>query len=111
MFDMKEAMKDLRLAQRLLFSSIQNLSTDMTDLRKFGEDIGIFFPVSAPARKGANLPRTGGMVPDLLDYESYENVFPFSKRSLWRILNSQIMKVNFLRRYCASTEKVWSRHS
>ena len=29
MSDMKDAMKDLRLAQRLLFSSIQNLSTDM----------------------------------------------------------------------------------
>ena len=76
MSDMKDAMKDLRLAQRLLFSSIQNLSTDMTDLRKFGEDIGIVFPESAPARKGANVPRTGGKVPDLLDYESYENIFP-----------------------------------
>ena len=28
-----------------------------------------------------------------------------------RILNSQIMKVNFWRRCLASTEKVWSRHS
>ena len=76
MSDMKEAMKDLRLAQRLLFSSIQSLSSNMTDLRKLGEDIGITFPESAPPRKGAKVPRTGGKVPDLLDYESCANVFP-----------------------------------
>ena len=76
MSDMKEAIKDLRLAQRLLFSIIQNLNGDMTDLRKFGEDIGIDFPKFAPPRKGTKVPRAGGKVPDLLDYESCVNIFP-----------------------------------
>ena len=74
--EMKQAMKDMRLTQRPIFSIIQSLSESLSNLRKLGEDVGLSFPETAPSRKGTNVPRGGRKVPDYLDYESCTNIFP-----------------------------------
>ena len=76
MADMKVALKDLRLGQRPLFKIIEDLSENLANLRKLGEDLGMEFPESAPPRKGTNVPRGGSKVPDHLDLESSANIFP-----------------------------------
>ena len=83
----KDAIKDVRLAQRPLFSIIQSLSDELNLLRKLGEDVGIDFHKVPPSRKGNNVPRGGRKVPNYLDYESSANVFPRPDLTEWLTQN------------------------
>lgn len=74
--EMKDAIKDLRLAQRILFSIIEDLSDDLSSLRKLGEDVGVVYPETAPPREGNNVPRRGRKVPNHLETETFAGVFP-----------------------------------
>ena len=83
----KDAIKDVRLAQRPIFSIIQSLSDELNLLRKLGEDVGVEFHKVPPSRKGNNVPRGGRKVPDYLGYESSANVFPRPDLSQWLTRN------------------------
>ena len=74
--EIHDCLKNYRLASRPIFSIVQLLNIQLSDVRKFGVKIGLKFPDSPPGRSGANVPRDAGAVPDNLSYKSAADVLP-----------------------------------
>ena len=73
---MRECLKNFRLSERPIFSVVDLLNTELINVRKFGEGIGLTFPRIPPPRTGANVPRDRGpgTVSDSLKFVSREKV-------------------------------------
>lgn len=72
----RDALKSLRIAQRPILCVIQRVNKELGVLRKAGEKSGMTFPDEAPPRSGNFVPRDNRTVPDVLMYESTEEMFP-----------------------------------
>ena len=74
--DMVDALKNLRLAQRPVFSSIDMINSSMETVKAAAMKAGLQFPAIAPPRVAATVPRQGRTVLDILKISSSENLFP-----------------------------------
>ena len=72
----RNALKDLRVAQRPVFAVIQRLNKELLRLRDIGEACGLDFPVKAPLRSSKSVPRDGRKVLDKLKFVSADDLFP-----------------------------------
>ena len=75
--EIRDCLKNYRLASRPIFSLVQILNNQLSDVRKFGLKIGIKYPDVPPGRSGVNVPRDAGPVPDNLEIKSAEDVLPY----------------------------------
>ena len=71
----RNALKDLRIAQRPVFAVIQRLNKELLRLRDIGEACGLDFPEEAPVRSGKAVPRDGRKLLDKLKFVSTNELF------------------------------------
>ena len=71
----RNALKDLRIAQRPVFAVIQRLNKELLRLRDIGEACGLDFPDEAPVRSGKAVPRDGRKLLDKLKFVSTDELF------------------------------------
>ena len=75
--DLAKCIKNLRISTRLLLFSMEKVNTDMEKVRAIGYNNGMIFPAvdSAPIRTGANVPRNGRTIRDILHYSDKQDLF------------------------------------
>ena len=74
--DLVVALKNLRLAQRPVFSAIDVANNSMDAVKAAATKAGMQFPANAPLRTAATVPREGRTVQDVLKISSSEELFP-----------------------------------
>ena len=75
--DLAKCIKNLRISTRPLLFSMEKVNTDMEKVRAIGHNNGMIFPAvdSAPIRTGANVPRNGRTICDILHYSDKQDLF------------------------------------
>ena len=76
--EVRDCLKNFRLSERPIFSVVDLLNTELSSIRKFGEEIGFSYPKVPPPRDGANVPRDrgSGTTTDSLKFISKANIIP-----------------------------------
>ena len=75
--ELRDCIKFYRLAERPVFSVVDILNSQLTSVRKFGEDIGLKYPDSAPPRSGnVSVPRHARSTANILDFSSAADAMP-----------------------------------
>ena len=74
--EIRDCLRNYRLASRPIFSLVQILNKQLSVVRKFGVQMGLEFPDSPPGRSGVNVPRDTGETPNNLAFSSDKNVIP-----------------------------------
>ena len=75
--EIRDCLKFYRLAERPVFSVVDILNSQLTAVRKFGEDIGLKYPESAPPRSGnVSVPRHARSTANILEFSSAADAMP-----------------------------------
>ena len=69
-------LKNLRIAQRPLFSLIEKTNDKMLDVKKIAEDCGVKFSENPPAKSGGNVPRVGRSLTDQFHISDHGDLLP-----------------------------------
>ena len=73
--DLTMCLKNLRIAQRPVFSLAQQINVDISRVKSIGVSSGLKYPGTAPVRSGGNVPRDARVIRDELQASSAEHVF------------------------------------
>ena len=76
--EIRDCLKYFRLSERPVFSIMDMLNTKLSATRKFGESIGLIYPLIPPSRSGVNVPRDSSsrISSDNLKFDSKTGIFP-----------------------------------
>ena len=76
--EIRDCLKYFRLSERPVFSIMDMLNTKLSVTRKFGESIGLIYPLIPPSRSGVNVPRDSSsrISSDNLKFDSKTGIFP-----------------------------------
>ena len=75
--EIRDCLKFYRIAERPVFSVVDILNSQLTLVRKFGEDIGLKYPESAPPRNGdVSVPRQTRTTANNLSFSSAADAMP-----------------------------------
>ena len=74
--DLVGCLKNLRIAQRPLFSLIEKTNDKMTEAKNIAEKCGVVFSQDPPVKSGGNVPRIGRALTDQLHISDYKDVLP-----------------------------------
>ena len=74
--DLVNCLKNLRVAQRPIFSLIERTNKKMLDVKNIGVKCGIEFSDTPPAKSGGHVPRVGRVLTDQMHVSDFGNVLP-----------------------------------
>ena len=74
--DLVNCLKNLRVAQRPIFSLIERTNKKMLDVKNIGVKCGIEFSDTPPAKSGGHVPRVGRVLTDQMHISDFGNVLP-----------------------------------
>ena len=74
--EMQLCLQTLRIAQRPMFSMIEDTNSQLISLRKFGEEVGLTYKENAPLRTGDFVPRDIRKIPNNLSIATSAGLYP-----------------------------------
>ena len=112
--EIRDCLKSFRLAERPVFSIMDMLNTELNVTRKFGESIGLVYPLNPPARCGVNVPRESSSrtAANSLSFDSNSkaDIFPIPDlTNLFEFLQLNVREedavLDFLKNYRSSIQE------